>query len=100
MVDAKFEGSKAGVAQADAVAGMARKALRDATLTAPFDAVMVTAAAAKMPEPLETQLGPGGRMIVPVGTDLQELILVRRVEKGLTRERLLAVRYVPLVKAS
>jgi protein-L-isoaspartate(D-aspartate) O-methyltransferase len=68
--------------------------------SAPFDAVMVTAAAAKMPESLEGQLGPGGRMIVPVGTYLQELFLVRREEKGLTRERLLAVRFVPLVKAS
>jgi protein-L-isoaspartate(D-aspartate) O-methyltransferase len=68
--------------------------------SAPFDAVMVTAAAARMPESLEEQLGPGGRMIIPVGTDLQELYLVRREEKGLTRERVLAVRFVPLVKAS
>jgi protein-L-isoaspartate(D-aspartate) O-methyltransferase len=68
--------------------------------SAPFDAVIVTAAAARMPESLEGQLGPGGRMIVPVGTDLQELFLVRREEKGLMRERLLAVRFVPLVKAS
>ena len=68
--------------------------------SAPFDAVMVTAAAARMPESLEDQLGLGGRMIIPVGTDLQELFLVRREKKGLTRERLLAVRFVPLVKAS
>jgi len=61
---------------------------------------MVTAAAARMPESLEDQLGPGGRMIVPVGTSLQELFLVRKLEKSLTRERLLAVRFVPLVKAS
>jgi protein-L-isoaspartate O-methyltransferase len=39
-------------------------------------------------------------MIVPVGTDLQELFLVRREKKGLTRERLLAVRFVPLVKTA
>jgi len=68
--------------------------------SAPFDAIMVTAAAARMPESLEDQLGPGGRMIVPVGTSLQELFLVRKLEKSLTRERLLAVRFVPLVKAS
>ena len=67
---------------------------------APFDAVMVTAAAVTIPESLEAQLGPGGRMIVPVGTHLQELFLVRREEKGLTRQRLLAVRFVPLVKAA
>jgi protein-L-isoaspartate(D-aspartate) O-methyltransferase len=66
---------------------------------APFDAVIVTAAAARIPEPLEDQLAVGGRMIVPVGTDFQELILVHRDKKGLRRERLLAVRFVPLVKA-
>ena len=40
MVNAKLDGSKAGVAQAEAIAGMARKALRDTTLTAPYDAVV------------------------------------------------------------
>jgi len=65
---------------------------------APFDAVMVTAAAAGIPQALEDQLAAGGRMIVPVGTDLQELVLVRREAKGLRRERLLAVRFVPLVR--
>jgi RND family efflux transporter MFP subunit len=40
MVNAKFEGTKAGVAQAEAMAGMARKALRDTTLIAPFAAVV------------------------------------------------------------
>jgi protein-L-isoaspartate(D-aspartate) O-methyltransferase len=68
--------------------------------SAPFDAIMVTAAAAKVPESLEGQIGPRGRMIVPVGTHLQELYLMRRDEQRLTRERLLAVRFVPLVKAS
>ena len=65
---------------------------------APFDAIMVTAAAAEIPGALEDQLAAGGRMIVPVGTDLQELVLVRREAKGLRRERLLAVRFVPLVR--
>ena len=67
---------------------------------APFDAVMVTAAAARIPEALEDQLAVGGRMIVPVGTDLQELFLIRKGKKGVERERRLAVRFVPLVKAS
>jgi protein-L-isoaspartate(D-aspartate) O-methyltransferase len=67
---------------------------------APFDAIIVTAAAPVMPSALERQLGPGGRMIVPVGTDLQQLILVRRTKKGLERETLLGVRFVPLVRAS
>jgi protein-L-isoaspartate(D-aspartate) O-methyltransferase len=64
---------------------------------APFDAIMVTAAAARIPEALEAQLRPGGRMIIPVGTDLQELFLVRRGRKGPQRERLIGVRFVPLV---
>jgi protein-L-isoaspartate(D-aspartate) O-methyltransferase len=65
---------------------------------APFDAIIVTAAAAEMPAALEDQLAVGGRMVVPVGTDLQELVLVRRRKSGLTRERLLAVRFVPLIR--
>ena len=67
---------------------------------APFEAIIVTAAAPRMPSALEDQLAVGGRMIVPVGTDLQELFLVRRDKKGVERERRLGVRFVPLVKAS
>ena len=64
---------------------------------APFDAITVTAAAARMPGALEDQLAVGGRMIIPVGTDLQELIFVRRGKTGFKRDSLLAVRFVPLV---
>ena len=64
---------------------------------APFDAVMVTAAAARIPGTLEDQLAVGGRMVVPVGTDAQELQLVRRGKTGFQRQSLLAVRFVPLV---
>jgi len=67
---------------------------------APFDAIMVTAAADRIPELLQDQLAPGGRMIVPVGTDSQELVLISKGEEGLRRERLLAVRFVPLVKTA
>ncbi len=65
---------------------------------APFDAIIVTAAAAEMPAALEAQLAVGGRMVIPVGTGLQELVLVRRRKSGLARERLLAVRFVPLIR--
>lgn len=64
---------------------------------APFDAIMVTAAAGRPLGALEAQLAVGGRMIAPVGTDAQELVLVRRTGSGLKRESLLAVRFVPLV---
>jgi protein-L-isoaspartate(D-aspartate) O-methyltransferase len=64
---------------------------------APFDAIMVTAAAASVPGALEDQLALSGTMVVPVGTDFQELLLIRKMKRGLKRERLLAVRFVPLV---
>jgi len=64
---------------------------------APFEAILVTAAAAAVPPALERQLGPAGTMIAPVGTDWQELIRFRKRDGGLARERLLSVRFVPLV---
>lgn len=67
---------------------------------APFDAVIVTAAAAHILPGLEDQLGPAGRMVIPVGTDLQELVLVTRGNNGFERRTLLGVRFVPLVGAS
>jgi protein-L-isoaspartate(D-aspartate) O-methyltransferase len=66
---------------------------------APFDAVMVTAAAAEVPPALVAQLAPGGRMILPVGSDenAQFLRLVRRGRDGVTHsENVLPVRFVPL----
>jgi protein-L-isoaspartate(D-aspartate) O-methyltransferase len=59
---------------------------------------MVTAAAAAVPRTLEDQLGRSGVMVVPVGTDFQELLLVRKGPRGPLRKRLLAVRFVPLVE--
>ena len=64
---------------------------------APFDAILVTAAAGRPLAALESQLAERGRMVVPVGTDVQDLFLVRRGRSGIERERLLAVRFVPLV---
>jgi protein-L-isoaspartate(D-aspartate) O-methyltransferase len=66
----------------------------------PFDGIIVTAAAPAVPAPLEGQLAESGRMIIPVGTDLQALVLVRRTSAGMLRERRLGVRFVPLVGAS
>lgn len=64
---------------------------------APFDGIMVTAAPKKIPEALQDQLKVGGRMIIPVGDAFQELVLVKRGKKEFIREKLLPVRFVPLV---
>jgi protein-L-isoaspartate(D-aspartate) O-methyltransferase len=65
---------------------------------APFDGILVTAAPTTVPEDLEGQLAPGGRMIIPVGLGAQELVLVERVADSFRRRRLLGVRFVPLVR--
>ncbi len=65
---------------------------------APFDKVIVTAAPAKLPKVLLDQLNLGGRMIVPVGRWRQELVLIRHTPDGCRRERLMPVRFVPMVK--
>jgi protein-L-isoaspartate(D-aspartate) O-methyltransferase len=69
---------------------------------APYNAIIVTAGAPKVPKPLLEQLAIGGRLVLPVGPDRlgQTLIRVRREnEKEYREERLLAVQFVPLVGA-
>lgn len=68
---------------------------------APFDAIIVTAAAGFIPPPLIQQLEPGGRMVIPVGSvyGVQNLVLVEKERDGGTRTRsLLPVRFVPLLR--
>jgi protein-L-isoaspartate(D-aspartate) O-methyltransferase len=68
---------------------------------APFDAIMVTAAAQQVPPPLIQQLEPGGRMVIPVGGgfNLQHLMLVEKDTAGRVRTRqTLPVRFVPLTR--
>jgi protein-L-isoaspartate(D-aspartate) O-methyltransferase len=70
---------------------------------APFDAVIVTAAAGHIPPPLIEQLKAGGRMIIPVGGtyEVQSLMLVRKDAEGdVTTERLMPVRFVPMTGAA
>lgn len=64
---------------------------------APFDAILVTAAAHRVPEALMEQLGTGGRLVIPIGSGDQELVRMTRGRDGFDRERLLPVRFVPLV---
>jgi protein-L-isoaspartate(D-aspartate) O-methyltransferase len=63
---------------------------------APFDAIIITAAPPRVPEPLVEQLAVGGRMILPVGESFQELVLITRDEEGVRRTRLIPVRFVPM----
>jgi protein-L-isoaspartate(D-aspartate) O-methyltransferase len=65
---------------------------------APFDAVIVTAAPDHIPQPLIDQLRVGGRMVVPVGVDVQDLLVLTRTEDGVQEEERLGVRFVPLVR--
>jgi protein-L-isoaspartate(D-aspartate) O-methyltransferase len=67
---------------------------------APFDRIMVTAAAEEVPEALAAQLVQGGQMVLPVGPrhDAQYLVkLTKEPDGALTRENLIAVRFVPLL---
>lgn len=66
---------------------------------APFNSILVTAAADAVPKRLQEQLAPEGRMIIPVGVGFQELVLIRRERKGFRKKRLLPVRFVPLVSS-
>jgi protein-L-isoaspartate(D-aspartate) O-methyltransferase len=67
---------------------------------APFDAILVTAAAEQVPQPLIDQLKDGGRMVIPVGSQgkVQELILLERVKGKVKTTNLGAVRFVPFTR--
>jgi protein-L-isoaspartate(D-aspartate) O-methyltransferase len=63
---------------------------------APFDRIIVTAAPEEVPPALIAQLKPGGLMAIPVGTDEQELRILRRTATGLETLQTLPVRFVPM----
>jgi protein-L-isoaspartate(D-aspartate) O-methyltransferase len=66
---------------------------------APFDRIIVTAAAESVPQPLVDQLAGDGIMILPLGPHegVQDLVKLRKTKEGLTRESLISVRFVPLL---
>jgi len=78
------------------VAGDGSTGVADA---APFDAICVSASAPRVPRALVSQLAPGGRLVVPIGSPSeQELVRVRLDDDGRARtQHLGAVRFVPLV---
>src|SRR6267378_4457162 len=65
---------------------------------APFDAIIVTCAPDKVPQPLTQQLKEGGRMIIPVGTGMmdQQLYLLEKTNGELAQRAILPVRFVPM----
>src|SRR6185503_14135278 len=68
-------------------------------LRAPYDRIMVTAAAESVPPALTAQLADGGIMILPLGPHGggQELVKLTKTGEALSRETLIAVRFVPLL---
>ena len=68
-------------------------------LRAPYDRIIVTAAAESVPQPLVDQLADGGIMILPLGPQggVQELVKLTKTRDGVDRETLIPVRFVPLL---
>jgi protein-L-isoaspartate(D-aspartate) O-methyltransferase len=65
---------------------------------APFDAIIVTCAPDRIPQPLIEQLAEGGRMVIPVGTDYQELKLLIKKEGKIEQKNIVPVRFVPMTR--
>ena len=63
---------------------------------APYDAILVTAAPEEVPQPLVEQLAVGGRMIVPVGAEHQQMMIIERTARGVVERRTIPVRFVPM----
>lgn len=64
---------------------------------APYDAISVAAAAREVPPPLLEQLADGGRLVMPIGRGIEQLVVITRTDGGDVREVLLPVRFVPLL---
>jgi len=86
--------SEAGIENVTVVEGDGSRGLPD---HAPFDRINVAATAPKVPEPLQAQLKVGGKLVIPVGTCYQELLLVVRTEEGFEAEQHGGVVFVPLI---
>lgn len=63
---------------------------------APFDAIVVTAAPDQVPQALVDQLALKGKMVIPVGTTFQEMVIITRDESGVIERRTIPVRFVPM----
>jgi protein-L-isoaspartate(D-aspartate) O-methyltransferase len=64
---------------------------------APFDAIVVTAAPDHVPQALVDQLALSGKMVIPVGTTFQEMVIITKDESGVIERRTIPVRFVPMI---
>lgn len=67
---------------------------------APYDAIVVTAAPDRIPEALVNQLALNGKMVIPVGTWNQEMLVIKKTQDGLIENRTIPVRFVPMTGKS
>ena len=97
MRDAEARLAELGLSNVTAMVG---DGTRGWAAQAPFDRIMVTAAARAVPQLLVDQLRPGGVMVLPVetGAGEQELVRITVTDDGPSQDSLLAVRFVPLVE--
>lgn len=63
---------------------------------APYDAILVTAAPAQIPQPLIDQLATNGKMVIPVGTEVQDIIVLTKTKSGIVGKKTIPVRFVPM----
>ncbi|MDX1645154.1 MAG: protein-L-isoaspartate(D-aspartate) O-methyltransferase [Thermoanaerobaculia bacterium] len=82
-----------GFRNVEVVIGDGYRGLPDA---APFDGILVTAAPARVPQPLLEQLKVGGRMVIPVGEYFQDLLVITRTAEGFEEQRIDLVRLEPM----
>lgn len=70
-------------------------------LAAPFDRIIVTAAAHSVPATLLDQLAEGGIMVIPVGSDTEQILLrIEKTPEGFKQQHLMSVRFVPLIEGN
>ena len=66
---------------------------------APFDAIIVTCAPEDVPQPLIEQLAEAGRLVIPVGSSSQELVLIQKQNNKIKRRSIIPVRFVPMLNS-
>jgi protein-L-isoaspartate(D-aspartate) O-methyltransferase len=88
--------AKLGIGNVTVIAGDGLAGLPE---HAPYDRIIVTAAAERIPQALVDELAEGGVMVLPLGphSDAQRLVRLTRTERGIEREDLIWVRFVPLL---